>query len=111
MRSPTEVRGASPISRTMIEWARDMRPARVFLSHAWIDRSNSRRDENARRGLVHLLRDALRREGLDVFYDEDDLQELDDIDQRIRAGLSGSTLFVCCYSDAYRERRACNWEL
>ncbi len=84
---------------------------RVFLSHAWIDDSPARVAENWRRGLVRLLRDALLAEELDVFYDADELQELDDIELRIRECLGGSTLLVCWYSDVYRQRRGCDWEL
>ena len=53
----------------------------------------------------------LTRQGVTVFYDEQDIEELDDIEQRIRMGVAGSTLFLCWYSDVYRGRRACNWEL
>jgi hypothetical protein len=84
---------------------------RVFLSHAWIADSPARVAENPRRGLVRLLRDALLAEELDVFYDADELQELDDIELRIRERLGGSTLLVCWYSDVYRLRRGCDWEL
>jgi hypothetical protein len=84
---------------------------RVFLSHAWIDDSPARVAENPRRGLVRLLRDVLLAEELDVFYDADELQELDDIELRIRERLGGSTLLVCWYSDVYRLRRGCDWEL
>ncbi len=83
----------------------------VFLSHAWIDRSPARVVGNPRRGLAAALRDHLTATGLDVFYDAEEIRELDDIERRIRDGLAGSTLFVCWYSDAYRERRACHWEL
>ena len=46
-----------------------------------------------------------------MFYDEDDVEDFDEIEHRIRTGLGESTLFVCWYSDAYLSRRACNWEL
>lgn len=84
---------------------------RVFLSHAWTDHSADRIAANPRRGLVHLLRDALLSAGADVFFDEDEIEALDDIQARIRDGLGASTLLVCWYSDEYRERRACHWEL
>ena len=83
----------------------------VFVSHAWVDQSASRVQDNPRRGLAPVLRDTLARQGVTVFYDEQDVEELDDIEQRIRAGISAAALFVCWYSDAYRSRRACNWEL
>jgi hypothetical protein len=84
---------------------------RVFLSHAWVDQSPARTVENPRRGLVHLLRDALRQKGVECFYDDADIQDLDDIDERIERGLNDSTLMVGWYSDAYPTRRACQWEL
>jgi len=83
----------------------------VFLSHAWVDQSAPRVQENSRRGLAPLLRDKLAEQGVAVFYDEQDIEELDEIEQRIRMGVAASALFVCWYSDAYRGRRACNWEL
>jgi tetratricopeptide (TPR) repeat protein len=83
----------------------------VFLSHAWVDQSAPRVQENFRRGLAPLLRDKLAEQGVAVFYDEQDIEELDEIEQRIRMGVAASALFVCWYSDAYRGRRACNWEL
>jgi hypothetical protein len=86
-------------------------PLTVFLSHAWADQSAPRVQENSRRGLATLLRDKLTGQGVIVFYDEHDIEELDEIEQRIRAGVAASTLFLCWYSDAYRGRRACNWEL
>ena len=83
----------------------------VFLSHAWVDQSAPRVQENSRRGLAPLLRDKLAEQGVAVFYDEQDIEELDEIEQRIRTGVAASALFVCWYSNAYRGRRACNWEL
>ena len=83
----------------------------VFLSHAWVDQSAPRVQENSRRGLAPLLRDKLAEQGVAVFYDEQDIEELDEIEQRIRTGVAASALFVCWYSSAYRDRRACNWEL
>lgn len=84
---------------------------RVFLSHAWIDGSPARVADNPRRGLVRQLRDALRAEGADVFFDEDEIAKLDDIRARVTDALASSTLLVCWYSNAYRTRRACHWEL
>lgn len=86
-------------------------PLTVFLSHAWVDQSPPRIRENPRRGLAPRLRDKLTEQGATVFYDERDIEELDDIEQRIRTGVAASALFLCWYSDAYRGRRACNWEL
>jgi hypothetical protein len=83
----------------------------VFLSHAWVDQSSPRVQENVRRGLAPLLRDRLADQGLIVFYDERNIEELDDIEQRIRTGIAASALLVCWYSNGYRDRRACNWEL
>lgn len=83
----------------------------VFLSHAWVDQSPERTAGNARRGLAVRLRDQLTAAGLTVFYDERDVRELDDIEDRIRTGLASSCLLVAWYSDAYASRRACNWEL
>jgi hypothetical protein len=53
----------------------------------------------------------LRIAGSDVFFDEERIDVLDDIQKRIREGFARSTLLVCWYSDVYRERRACHWEL
>jgi hypothetical protein len=86
-------------------------PVRVFLSHAWTDRSPPRVAENARRGLAQRMRDALRAAGADVFFDDDGIDDLEDIETRIRDVLAACTLLVCWYSDMYRERRACHWEL
>jgi tetratricopeptide (TPR) repeat protein len=86
-------------------------PLKVFLSHAWVDQSAARVQENSRRGLAPLLRDKLTDQGVNVFYDECDIEELDDIEHRIRSGVAASTLFLCWYSNTYRDRRACNWEL
>lgn len=86
-------------------------PLTVFLSHAWVDQSASRVRENSRRGLASLLRDKLTERRVIVFYDEHDIEELDDIEHHIRTGVAASTLFLCWYSNAYRDRRACNWEL
>ena len=84
---------------------------RVFLSHAWADQSPARVAENPRRGLVRKLRDSLAAAGTDVFFDEEQIADLDDIEARIREGFATCTVFVCWYSDAYRKRRACHWEL
>lgn len=89
----------------------DDRPVTVFLSHAWADQSALRMRANPRRGLVVVLRDRLAAAGLRVFYDEQELAAFDDIEHRIQAALTASTVFVCWYSDVYRTRRACHWEL
>jgi hypothetical protein len=43
---------------------------RIFLSHAWMDDAPARVAADPRRGLVRRLRD----EGLEVFYDADELR-------------------------------------
>jgi hypothetical protein len=83
----------------------------IFLSHAWVDQTAARVAVNPLRGLAPLLRDHLSAAGLSVFFDAEEIRELDEIERRIRDGLAASTLFVCWYSDAYRQRRACHWEL
>jgi hypothetical protein len=83
----------------------------VFLSHAWLDQSPQRIGENPRRGLAPLLRDHLTELGIEVFFDEDDIEDFDAIKDRVRAGMAESALFLSWYSDAYISRRACDWEL
>ncbi|MDE8668407.1 TIR domain-containing protein [Pseudarthrobacter sp. H3Y2-7] len=83
----------------------------VFLSHAWLDQSPQRRAENPRRGLAPMLRDFLMKLGIEVFFDDADIEDFDAIGDRVRAGMAESALFVCWYSDAYAHRRACHWEL
>lgn len=63
------------------------------------------------RSLAPVLRDRLEARDVDVFYDEDDISELDDIKERIGRFLTRAALLVCWYSDLYRSRRACSWEL
>lgn len=84
---------------------------RVFLSHAWVDRSPERVAGDPKRALAAMLRDHLSARGLTVFYDENAIEDLDAIADRIQRGLADACLFVCWYSDRYRTRRACDWEL
>ncbi|MCM3689052.1 tetratricopeptide repeat protein [Kocuria rosea] len=67
--------------------------------------------ENPRRGLAPMLRDSLLKLGVKVFFDDADIEDFDAIEDRVRAGMAESALFLCWYSDAYASRRACHWEL
>jgi hypothetical protein len=84
---------------------------RVFLSHPWTDQSPVRTAENPRRALAAGLRDHLRAQGFNVLYDEEAIEGLDDITERIEQGLAGSPPLVCWYSDWYRGSRAYDREL
>ena len=59
----------------------------VFLSYASEDRSAAIR-----------MKDALEREGVDVFFDKHKLQAGDDYEQRLRTAISESSLFVLLIS-------------
>ncbi|MET4590697.1 TIR domain-containing protein [Arthrobacter sp. 754] len=83
----------------------------VFLSHAWLDQNEQRMAENPRRGLAPMLRNCLMKLGINVFFDDADIDDFDAIEARVRSGMAESVLFVCWYSDAYASRRACHWEL
>jgi hypothetical protein len=62
--------------------------------------------ENPRRALAPVLREHLLGLGLAVFYDERDIEELDDIEKRIPAGIAAANILVSWYSHAYASRRA-----
>ncbi|MEU5429309.1 toll/interleukin-1 receptor domain-containing protein [Streptomyces olivoreticuli] len=57
------------------------------------------------------LRDRLLASGLDVFVDEVTVAGFVGISDAIRHGLSRSKALLACYSAAYPERQACQWEL
>ncbi|MBT2387783.1 toll/interleukin-1 receptor domain-containing protein [Streptomyces sp. ISL-11] len=57
------------------------------------------------------LRDRLLASGLDVFVDEVTVAGFAGISDTIRDGLARSKALLACYSAAYPERQACQWEL
>ncbi|MFE0046351.1 tetratricopeptide repeat protein [Streptomyces albireticuli] len=78
----------------------DSRAWDVFLSY-------SRGDAHR----VAPLRDSLLASGLRVFVDEVTVAGFTGISDAIRDGLARSKALLACYSAAYPERQACQWEL
>ena len=72
----------------------------VFVSYAHHDKS-----------AVAPIVTALRRAGLDVWFDETHIDDFESITQSIRDGLQQSKSFLCYYSHVYAPRRTCQWEL
>jgi hypothetical protein len=57
------------------------------------------------------LRDALCGEGLEVFFDEREIEDFRSITERLAEGLSRSKALLAVYSTTYPTRRACQFEL
>ena len=72
----------------------------VFVSYAHHDKP-----------AVAPIVEALRRDGLEVWFDETHIDDFESITQSIRNGLQQSKSFLCYYSRIYAPRRTCQWEL
>ena len=72
----------------------------VFISYA-------RTDVEA----VQPIDAALKREGLRVWRDEDEIETFEAITEGVRKGVEKSRVLICYYSARYPTRRACQWEL
>ena len=72
----------------------------VFFSYAHVDAA-----------AVRPIVDALRAAGLEVWLDEDDVDDFASITRAITDGLARCKVLVAYYSVTYPTRRACQWEL
>jgi Tetratricopeptide repeat/TIR domain len=71
-------------------------------------------DDPQRRGNLDLARplvEALRAEGLEVFFDAAEIDDFESITRRLTDGVARSKALVALYSELYPRRRACQFEL
>ena len=87
----------------------------IFISYARVD--NAPIPEGASVGWVTALRDHIledhRRfstEPLHIFFDIDEIKDLDDWRHRIQAALRSSKILLVCLSPAYFASKPCRWE-
>lgn len=57
------------------------------------------------------IAEALRKAGVKVWFDRDDLCDHETISERLADGLARSRALLALYSPTYHRRRACQWEL
>jgi hypothetical protein len=72
----------------------------IFLSHAWADGDRPQQ-----------IAEALRRAGLRVWFDADEINDFTSITRAVTEGLAQSKAMLAYYSKTYPLRRACQWEL
>jgi hypothetical protein len=72
----------------------------VFLSHAWADGERPQQ-----------IAEAVRKAGLRVWFDADEIDDFAGITRAVTEGLAKSRALLAYYSRTYPLRRACQWEL
>jgi tetratricopeptide (TPR) repeat protein len=89
----------------------------IFISYSRVDNRPQLQDQSASEGWVSALRDRIQAdhrrfstEPLHIFFDREDIQDMDDWRHRILGALRTSRILLVCYSPAYLASEHCRWE-